>query len=798
MIFRSPTARISLCLVCITVSVMLLAMALRLLPDPQAARVEGRRVFCEGLAVHCAVALQRDDPAALRELVLASVQREPEVESAAVRTSAGELVAAAGDHAGWDPSAAPQDHLQVPLNAGDRPWGRVELRFRPLQAGGLAGLLRHPLLPFVSFYGPVSFLAFFLFVRVMFRQLNLGGARVVPNRVRTTLNTLAEGVVILDKDGQIVLANDAFAATAGLTAQELQGCKVSELAWEGAARGDGDGRLPWERALDEHRPQTRAVVGLAGANRADVLSVNSIPIFADDGSLRGALASFDNLTEIEQKNAQLRRLLGRLQRSRAEIQRQNRDLRHLATRDPLTGCLNRRAFFVEFEARWEAGRRDGRPVSCVMVDVDHFKSVNDNHGHSTGDEVLKEVATTLREASRKGDLVCRYGGEEFCVLFSDLNLVDAAQAAERLRAAVAARNPSGLTVTASLGVSCGSLGAGSIQELLDQADKALYVAKRTGRNRVVRWDTVPAGQSFEKEDKKAAAGPDRSPIPFQAVNALLSPLTHRHPETAEHSRRVADLCVEMASGLLSQQDVYLLEVAATLHDIGKLGVPDAILLKPGPLTEDEWKVLRMHETIGVEMIATAFASPQLLDIVRYHHRRFGGPEPGPRGKELPLASRILAVADAYDSMVTDQVYRPGLLPDEAFAELRRCAGDQFDPDLVERLISTVQSRDASRAPADVAHPEQAALQFGLQMERIALAAGEQDRASLIQMVTRLQSMAAACEIMPIAEAAAQLVKLAESGMGMDSLTQLTLDLMEMCRSTYQVTTARTVVQDHVA
>src|SRR5262249_27858647 len=154
--------------------------------------------------------------------------------------------------------------------------------------------------------------------------------------------------------------------------------------------------------------------------------------------------------------------------------RQNQELRTLATRDPLTGCLNRRAFFTEFETHWAAAQRYDQALSIIMLDIDHFKSINDTHGHSAGDQVLQQVAAAVKSMLRKTDAVCRYGGEEFCILLPHTTLTEAAQAAERFRQGVAARKCGEISVTTSVGVSAVSLGAGQPQELLEQADKALY------------------------------------------------------------------------------------------------------------------------------------------------------------------------------------------------------------------------------------------------------------------------------------------------------------------------------------
>ena len=192
-----------------------------------------------------------------------------------------------------------------------------------------------------------------------------------------------------------------------------------------------------------------------------------------------------DITPLEQKKKELHFALDQLHHSAEEVRKQNEELERLATTDPLTECLNRRAFFAHFETHWANAEHAGRPLSCIMVDLDYFKMVNDEHGHATGDEVLKGVAGLLRTTARLGDYVCRFGGEEFCVLLPNSPLEEALSAAERFRKAVELSKFAGLSKTASFGVSAMSLGAKEPHEMLDQADKALYFAKRNGRNQVM-------------------------------------------------------------------------------------------------------------------------------------------------------------------------------------------------------------------------------------------------------------------------------------------------------------------------
>ncbi len=405
-----------------------------------------------------------------------------------------------------------------------------------------------------------------------------------------------------------------------------------------------------------------------------------------------------------------------------------------------------------------------------------------------GDKVLRKIASVLKSAVRAGDIVCRYGGEEFGVLLPHLDIEKAHQAAERYRQAVCDTPFANLTVTASFGVSTSDLNAENFQELIDQADKCLYVAKRSGRNRVCRWDDVPddveAGETVVA-DVLPLKTVDVA-IPFHAVTALISALSYRDTGTAEHSRRVADLCVRLAGQSMSIGEAYVLETAALLHDIGKIGVPDSILLKPGPLTSEEWQVMQIHDRIGVEIIKSAFACTELTDIIQNHHAWFAGGgrnENLPRGTDIPLGARILTVADAFDAMVSDRVYRQGRSTEEAFAELRRCAGTQFDPDLVELFIETVLARDEQRVGKQLTVSKQTALRIGLQIEDLATAMDRHDVEGLAALADRLHKTAAKYGVTDIADVAQQLQQQANEDSDQMKLAELTSDLLDLCRST---------------
>ena len=797
----SATTRVAFGLICLSTSVWLLAHTLGLIPDRHLAVIEGRAALCEQVAIHCSLMASRGDRRSITNGVEALVQRQDDVLSAAVRQPDGSFLVEAGQHCShWNlpaGSGSTDAMMHVPVLAGDTEWGTLEVAFRERTVSGVFGWLGHPLLMLVLFHTSAGYLLYFFYLNKMLRHLD--PSKVIPSRVRTTLDTLAEGLLVMDQQERIVLANTSFAGLIGMTPADLVGRRASELPW-----ADENDRFkfefyPWDRAMRDGSPQIGEMLAVKGSgDQQKILKVSAAPILADDGQHRGALASFDDVTQIEENRAELRDMLRALSKSRDEIHRQNQDLEKLATLDSLTSCLNRRAFFKEMEIHWNAAARHGHALGCIMVDLDHFKAINDTHGHGTGDLVLQKVSDQLRSGRRPSDLVCRYGGEEFCILLPYTDIDDAAIVADNCRKAIAQTAFDNLSVTASIGVSAVSLGARDPQQMVDQADQCLYVAKREGRDRVIRFDEAGdrVGQSATDvtsvrhadagdADVDVREGSRESAIPFHAVTALLSALAYRDMSTAEHSRRVADLCVATARDMLSVRASYHLEIAALLHDIGKIGVPDSILLKPDRLTEQEWKVMAMHDRVGVEIVQSTFSSPEVAEIVRTHRAWYGGTPDHPElplGEEISLGARILGIADAYDAMTNDQVYRKALSRERAFGELRRCAVRQFDPDLIEQFIEMLIERgDGTHTAPNTS--KAAALSFGSQIERLTESLENQDIDGIAALAKRLNMTATKFEVPKIAEVAAELEEIAGSETDMFAIVERISELIELCRAT---------------
>jgi diguanylate cyclase (GGDEF)-like protein/PAS domain S-box-containing protein len=485
--------RISAGLVLLTCSILVLLDLVGLVPRPSDAALQARIHLCETLAAQAAAAAERSDFASIRSTLRSTVQREPSVLSAAVRAPDGRLLVSVGNHRQlWsiDPgSRQPTTHVRVPLFKRGRPWASIEVRFEPLWAGGtLAALWANPLMRLVFYLAVFGFLAYSLYMRRTLRHLD--PSAVIPTRVQAALDVMAEGVILVDESGRIVLANAAFRELVDRPTDALLGLDASSFGWQTDDAPAGR-LLPWARALrqSESVPAEPLQLRHDGAPPRSLM-VKAAPVVDGRGRAKGAIATFDDVTELERKSEELEHALAELEKTQEEIRLQNEELQVLARNDSLTGVSNRGYFLKRLEGLFESAQRDGRALCCIMVDIDHFKRINDAHGHAVGDEVIRRVADVLASEVRSSDAICRYGGEEFLLLLQDVGVERAVLVAERLRRRVAAPAFARVPVTASFGLSSNRFGAPTSEELIRQADEALYASKELGRDRVTRWDRL--------------------------------------------------------------------------------------------------------------------------------------------------------------------------------------------------------------------------------------------------------------------------------------------------------------------
>jgi len=361
--------------------------------------------------------------------------------------------------------------------------------------------------------------------------------------------------------------------------------------------------------------------------------------------------------------------------------------------DSLTGLPNRRYFHDILRRELLRSQRNHRPLSLINVDLDHFKQVNDEYGHSKGDEILKGFARVLKEQVRSIDLPVRFGGEEFLVLLPDTDKAGAVMVAEKIRRATdrlsipRLGSMPGRKLTASAGIATHPDDAVEAEQLVRCSDQAMYLAKNLGRNQVI-------GYGMEAGITSLTRHPERVHMLVQNANkatieALAAAIDARDTYTHGHSHRVADYAHIIATELeeVEEIDEEALHLGALLHDVGKIGISDTLLQKPNRLTPDEYETIKSHAQIGYEMVQGVDFLRNVAPIILHHHENFGGNgyPTGISGKKIPVESRIIMVCDAFDAMTSTRTYRKAGPVEGALAELRKHSGRQFDPDVVEAL-----------------------------------------------------------------------------------------------------------------
>jgi diguanylate cyclase (GGDEF)-like protein len=380
-------------------------------------------------------------------------------------------------------------------------------------------------------------------------------------------------------------------------------------------------------------------------------------------------------------------------------------------------------------AEWKRASRSGRPFSVVLIDLDKFKEVNDTMGHFEGDLVLARVGRLLEQKSRQSNVVARYGGDEFIILMPETGPEQAQVLAERLRQWIVT-DPmlSEHHITGSFGVASFPTHGFSIEDIIRVADAGMYVSKRTGGNLVSAAEEFGAGEEFAAQRQQISSyiegflqrehnGPEHLeelasmlvklcggeadcnvPLLKESIEVLSRAAESRELRTSGHGDLVARYTEILARALhLPPEEAADLVYAARIHDVGKIFVAERILNKPGPLTDDEFFLVKMHARVGAEIAGILPHSAMMRQAIEHHHQRFDGtgyPD-GAKGEQIPLWARIIALADAYTNMLTEHSIAAARTPEQALDELAKMSGTGFDGMLVRLLLRELKSERAS-------------------------------------------------------------------------------------------------------
>jgi diguanylate cyclase (GGDEF)-like protein/PAS domain S-box-containing protein len=503
-------------------------------------------------------------------------------------------------------------------------------------------------------------------------------AAAADDLFRLTFEKSAVGMTLISSDFRFLRVNPSFCQMVGYDEGALLDHSLFDLLHPDERGRPGE----WEASLTNKEETFHLEKRLVRRDGEMVWAYLSVSVVRDANNLPVFfVAMAENVTDRK--------------REEEERERRTRELQALATTDPLTGVYNHRYMQEYLNHRLLEARRSGQPVSVLMLDLDHFRNLNELYGHDVGDRALRVVASCMQHALRGQDVACRYGGEEFAMILAGAPFAAALSAAERVRRRVEAASPVGpgaQPVTCSIGVATFPDHASTTASLLKAADIALFQAKRSGRNRIAGYEPTP----FEcptNHVEQLATGMQGANV--EAVNALVTAIDLRDRFTGAHCQRVARVSVELAMNLeCTEQEIEILRVGAALLDVGKIGLPDQILTKPGRLTREEWALMREHPVWGEQLVRRSALPPEVAQLVRWHHERLDGsgyPD-GLKGDQIPLLVRIVTVADVAAALRDDRPHRRAWPRGRVLEYLRRHAGDSLDERVVEAYCDLVNTK----------------------------------------------------------------------------------------------------------
>jgi diguanylate cyclase (GGDEF)-like protein len=461
-------------------------------------------------------------------------------------------------------------------------------------------------------------------------------------------------------------------------------------------KGIGEAITAREPIVEENAPASKRLPP-AWAKEFEVKSAVFYPLVHREKTV-GALVvnTFSDFTHFPEKEVETLTAVAQQAAIIIENARLHERLKEQAITDPVTSLYNHRHIHERLDEEFARACRSSQPLAVLMMDMDNFKFFNDTRGHLVGDEALRHAARVFRKALRVSDIIGRYGGDEFLAILPETGRDEAERVGQRI-VSLLAEHPFWLTdsdqqepLEVSIGVACYPDDTIISLELVALADAALYNAKRMGGAQV-----IPANADSTAPGSSGSLG-------FGFLHSLLNALAHKDPYTRRHCEDNVRYVDRLADQLhLSADAKESLRKAALLHDVGKIAIPDSTLLKPGPLDNGEWEVMRQHVQFGETIVRGIAQISDAIEPVATHHERYDGAgyPRGLKGNKIPFLGRILAVVDAYSAMTLDRPYRKALSHEEAKEELRQGTGSQFDPAVVKAFLAVIEAEEQAKRKA---------------------------------------------------------------------------------------------------
>ncbi|MHB9155087.1 MAG: sensor domain-containing diguanylate cyclase/phosphohydrolase [Endomicrobiales bacterium] len=529
---------------------------------------------------------------------------------------------------------------------------------------------------------------------ITLKKLMENALRESEQKYRVTLNALAEPVHLVDRDLNMVLANDALKEWVGTLGFRVDGLprkladifpflKPSVFAEYG-------------RVFETGEPLFTEELTVLGGKEIYTES-RKIPVI-EDGVVAKVVTAIRDVTEFKRREKEMESL-------NRELSESNKRLRQIAFTDPLTRLFNQRFLSEAIDHEFQRSLKQKLPFSAVLMDIDYFKSINDVYGYSFGDRVLKNFARLLQSVAGPGDTVIRYSGEEFIILLPRSDRAAAIKLARKLLDTAGVTNFGGAKIAIRLKLSIAAAsypedGITQPADLIRLAENILVRAKEYGGDRVYSRpdlkeapaepsDGVAQPQIKHLKDQIGKLHKSANESLVESIFAFAKTIELKDHYTGEHVERTVYFATRIAEELgLPKDEVTVIKQAAILHDLGKVGISEKILLKPAKLTKKEFTEIKKHPLIGVDIIRPIHQFKHIIPLIMYHHERWDGTgyPMGLKGEEIPVGARVVALADAFQALISNRPYRKAYSKKQAKKIITTVSGSHFDPQVVEAFL----------------------------------------------------------------------------------------------------------------